>query len=135
LAYRPVGSGNKNNWLPTGTPTAESFTNVEHVKLTRATSAVTGMNIIESQQGQGVYMIPKQFLSGVSYGDNFWYSASGQLWLFGGSSNYGSTCGLASAYSSNAWPSSLALCSARLAYYGSLNKVSATKMKELGNTI
>lgn len=125
----------RNNWLPTGTPTAESFTNVEHVKLTRAKSAVTGMNIIESQQGQGVYMIPKQSLSGVSYGDNFWYSASGQLWIFGGSSHYGLTCGLAFASSYDAWTSSSASCSARLAYYGSLNKVSATKMKELGNTI
>jgi hypothetical protein len=124
----------RNNWLPTGTPTAESFTNVEHVKLTRATSAVTGMNIIESQQGQGVYMIPKQSLSGVSYGDNFWYSASGQLWLFGGASADGSRCGLASANSNLAWTKSDADCSARLAYYGSLNKVSATKMKDLGNS-
>jgi hypothetical protein len=121
----------RNNWLPTGTPTAESFTNVEHVKLTRATSAVTGMNIIESQQGQGVYMIPKQSLSGVSYGDDFWYNAAGQLWLFGGTSNSGSLCGLASAHSNNAWTSSSTGCSARLAYYGSLNKVSATQFKAL----
>ena len=124
----------RNNWLPTGTPTAESFTNVEHVKLTRATSAVTGMNIIESQQGQGVYMIPKQSLSGVRYGDNFWYSKSGQLWLFGGNSNSGSNCGLTYVDSSSAWTTSDAGCSARLAYYGSLNKVSATKMKDLGNS-
>jgi hypothetical protein len=124
----------RNNWLPTGTPTAESFTNVEHVKLTRATSAVTGMNIIESQQGQGVYMIPKQSLSGVSYGDGFWYAASGQLWLFGGPSGNGSYCGLAYADSNSAWAGSSASGSARLAYYGSLNKVSATKMKELGNS-
>lgn len=121
----------RNNWLPIGTPTAESFANVEHVKLTRATSAVTGMNIIESQQGQGVYMIPKQSLSGVSYGDNFWYSASGELWLFGGTSYYGSNCGLASAYSDYAWTISYATFSARLAYYGSLNKVSATQFKAL----
>lgn len=121
----------RNNWLPIGTPTAESFANVEHVKLTRATSAVTGMNIIESQQGQGVYMIPKQSLSGVSYGDNYWYSASGQLWLFGGNSYSGSNCGLAYADSYNAWTYSYANDSARLAYYGSLNKVSATQFKAL----
>lgn len=121
----------RNNWLPTGTTTAESFANVEHVKLTRATSAVTGMNIIESQQGQGVYMIPKQSLSGVSYGDNFWYAAEGQLWLFGGRSSDGSACGLAFAYSSRAWSASSAYYSARLAYYGSLNKVSATQFKAL----
>lgn len=124
----------RNNWLPTGTPTAESFAHVEHVKLTRATSAVWAMNIIESQQGQGVYMIPKQSLSGVSYGDNFYYAEAGQLWLWGGNSSYGSNCGLASAYSSDAWSASYSRISARLAYYGSLNKVSATKMKELGNS-
>ena len=121
----------RNNWLPTGTPTAESFTNVEHVKLTRATSAVTGMNIIESQQGQGVYMIPKQSLSGVSYGDNLLQAETGGLWLFGGYSNYGPSCGLASALSGGTWTYSDATFSARLAYYGSLNKVSATQFKAL----
>ncbi len=121
----------RNNWLPTGTPTAESFANVEHVKLTRATSAVTGMNIIESQQGQGVYMIPKQSLSGVSYGDYFSYAEAGQLWLFGGASYSGSYCGLAYAASVSACTSSHASYSARLAYYGSPNKVSATQFKAL----
>lgn len=121
----------RNNWLPTGTPTAESFAHVEHVKLTRATSDVTGMNIIESQQGQGVYMIPKQSLSGVSYGDKFWYLESGQLWLWGGTSADGSDCGLACAYSNCAWSYSGSNGSARLAYYGSLQKVSASRLAEL----
>lgn len=121
----------RNNWLPTGTPTADSFAHVEHVKLTRATSAVTGMNIIESQQGQGVYMIPKQSLSGVSYGDTFYYAEAGQLWNWGGSSTYGSNCGLACAYSRGAWSGSGASLSARLAYYGSLQKVSASRLAEL----
>ena len=124
----------RNNWLPTGTPTADSFAHVEHVKLTRATSVVTGVNIIESKQGQGVYMIPKQSLSGVSYGDYFYYAEAGQLWLFGGRSADESACGLANASSNFAWTDSSEKYSARLAYYGSLNKVSATKMKELGNS-
>jgi hypothetical protein len=76
-------------------------------------------------------MIPKQSLSGVSYGDNFWYAAEGQLWMFGGSSHFGASCGLASASSANAWSFSSASSSARLAYYGSLNKVSANRLKEL----
>ena len=121
----------RSNIVPNGTPTAETFANIEHVLLTRPTSAVTGMNIIASKEGQGVYMIPKQSLSGVSYGDNFWYDAAGQLWLFGGPSVNGAACGLASAYSSTAWSSSHAYYSARLAYYGSLNKVSANRLKEL----
>lgn len=121
----------RSNIVPASAPTAETFEGIEHVLLTRPTSAVWGMNIIASENGQGVYMIPKQSLSGVSYGDNFWYAADGQLWVFGGSSLYGSACGLASAYSLSAWTSSYAGSSARLAYYGSLNKVSATQFKAL----
>lgn len=121
----------RNNWLPTGTPTAESFAHVEHVKLTRATSDVTGMNIIESQQGQGVYMIPKQSLSGVSYGDNFYYEEVGQMWFWGGSSYAGAKVGLACAGSESAWSYSYSNVSARLAYYGSLQKVSASRLAEL----
>lgn len=121
----------RGNIVPASAPTAETFDGIEHVLLTRPTSAVWGMNIIASEKGQGVYMIPKQSLSGVSYNDYFSYSESGQLWLFGGSSIYASYCGLAFAHSYSDWTSSLADASARLAYYGSLNKVSATRFKAL----
>lgn len=121
----------RSNVVPASAPTAETFEGIEHVLLTRPTSSVWGMNIIASENGQGVYMIPKQSLAGVSYGDNYWYAAEGQLWLFGGSSTSGSACGLACAYSSSAWAGSSAGYSARLAYYGSLNKVSATQFKAL----
>jgi len=121
----------RSNVMPTGTPTAADFANIDCVKLTRPTSAVWGMNIIASTEGQGVYMIPKESVSGISYGDSFWYSASGQLWLFGGTSYYGSNCGLASASSASAWSYSNAALSARLAYYGSVNKVSAARLAEL----
>ena len=89
------------------------------------------MNIIASENGQGVYMIPKESLSGVGYGDYFWYAESGQLWLFGGASGNGSACGLAYASSDAAWTRASAHSSARLAYYGPLNKVSAARFKEL----
>lgn len=121
----------RGNIVPSGTPTADTFTNIEHVKLTRPTSAVWAMNIIASEQGQGVYMIPKQSISGISYGDNFWYDANGQLWLFGGVSGSGSNCGLAYAGSSYVWSYSYAYCSARLAYYGNINFVSAQRLAEL----
>lgn len=39
-----------------------------------------------------------------------------QLWCGGGNSNYGANCGLASAYSHNAWSSASAYFSARLAH-------------------
>jgi len=121
----------RSNVMPTGTPTAADFANIDCVKLTRATSAVWGMNIIASAEGQGVYMILKESVSGISYGDAFWYTASGQLWLFGGPSYNGSNCGLAYAGSYAGWSSSGAAISARLAYYGDINKVSAARLAEL----
>lgn len=122
----------RSNVMPTGTPTAASFDHIDHVVLQRATSnGVTQMNIIASEQGQGCYMIPKASVSGISYGDNYLYVANGQLWLFGGYSDNGSICGLAFANSYLVWSNSASNISARLAYYGEVNKVSATHLAEL----
>lgn len=124
----------RHNFMPTGTPTAETFAHVEHVLLQRATStSATGMNIVSSVNGQGTYMIPKQTLSGVTYNDYFYYAAEGQLWLFGGSSYSGAACGLASAYSNAVWSHSSSDVSARLAYYGPINRVTAQRFRELAS--
>ena len=121
----------RSNVIPTGTPTDATFAHIDHVVLTRPTSTVWSMNIISNKEGQGCYMIPKESASGISYGDNFWYSDAGQLWRFGGSSYHGSTCGLSSAFSSDAWSYASAALSARLAYYGEVNFVSAQRLAEL----
>ena len=122
----------RSNVMPTGTPTAASFEHIDHVVLQIATSeSVTLMNIIASEQGQGCYMIPKASASGIYYSDYYFYSASGQLWLFGGSSRDGAGCGLAAADSFGAWSRSDAYISARLAYYGDINKVSSARLAEL----
>ena len=123
----------RGNVIPASAPTAETFEGIEHVLLTRPTTQVWGMNIVTSEKGQGVYMIPKQSLSGVSYGDYFSFAEAGQLWLFGGNSNVASYCGLACASSGNAWTLSLAYCSARLAYYGPLNRVTTSRFKQLAS--
>lgn len=123
----------RSNIIPASSPTAETLDSIEHVLLTRTTSSVWGMNIITSENGQGVYMIPKQSLSGVSYGDNFSYSESGQTWLFGGYSNNDSNCGLACAASRDAWTNSSSYSSARLAYYGPLNRVTTSRFKQLAS--
>ena len=123
----------RSNIVPASAPTAETFEGIEHVLLTRPTTSVWGMNIIASENGQGVYMIPKQSLSGVSYGDYFYYEEAGQLWLFGGRSNFGAACGLAFAHSRHAWALADSSISARLAYYGSINKVSSTQFKALAS--
>ena len=124
----------RSNVMPTGTPTAASFDHIDHVVLQRATSySLNLMNIIASEQGQGCYMIPKASASGISYGDNYSYIESGQLWLVGGSSGSGSDCGLAAADSYLTWSHSYSGYSARLAYYGDINKVSSARLAELAS--
>ena len=120
----------RSNWLPTGTPTAASFTNVDHVKLARNAGDTNQpiMNVVTDKKNQGFYMIPKASGSGLNYNDYFWYNASGQLWFFGGGSDYGSQCGLASALSGHAWSLSAAVISARLAFYGTIKEVTKTKL-------
>lgn len=122
----------RSNVMPTGTPTAASFEHIDHVVLQRATSNyATQMNIIASELGQGCYMIPKGSASGISYGDYYSYKEDGMLWRFGGVSYNGANCGLASADSSDAWSGSDARFSARLAYYGDINKVSSARLAEI----
>ena len=122
----------RHNWLPTGTPTAATFANVDCVKLTRKTSDGLGvMNIVTDKQNQGVYMIPKASGSNLVYNDHYWYSASGQLCFFGGSSDHGSNCGLASSASTDEWSNAYASRSARLAYYGDTKKVTPTELRRL----
>lgn len=121
----------RSNVMPTGKPTDATFAHIDHVVLTRPTSAVWSMNIISNKEGQGCYMIPKESAIGISYGDNFWYSGEGQLWMFGGRSSEGANCGLASEHSPLDWSSSFETISARLAYYGEVNKVSAARLAEL----
>ena len=123
----------RSNFMPTGTPTADTFANVEKVILTRQTAgnSLSGMNIITSDKGQGVYMISKQQIAGISYGDYFSYHNNGQLWVVGGCSTNGANCGLAAATAYVAFSTSLAALSARLAYYGDTTEVSAKKLAEL----
>ena len=121
----------RHNWLPTGTPTAATFANVDCVKLTRKTSNGLGvMNVITGKQNQGVYMIPKASGSNLGYNDNYYYAASGQLWIFGGASPDGSRCGLACSHSAYGWSVSYSGISARLAYYGNIKEVSKTFLAE-----
>ena len=53
------------------------------------------------------------------------------IWLFCGGSEGGSEGGLAAADSRYAWSYSVSNLSARLAYYGEVNKVSAARLAEL----
>lgn len=127
----------RDNVMPAGTPTAASFSNIDCVVLTRHNAGLSSgndsklMNIVTGNNGQGCYMILKGTQTGINYGDYFSYNEQGQLWLFGGSSDYGSRCGLASAFSYNGWTASAASISARLAYYGDIRRVSTKRLAEL----
>lgn len=126
----------RTNFIPptSSAPTADTFANIPHVKLTRETAennSNVAMNVVASGDGQGLYFVPKQTISGITYNDHYWYNATGQLWLFGGGSGFGALCGLASAHSNLVWSNSHASVSARLAFYGEVTKVSSTRLKEL----
>lgn len=124
----------RSNWMPTGTPTADTFADVEHVLLTRSdTSGATGMNIIASDKNQGVYMIPNRPLTGVSYGDFYSYDNQGQLWRLSGISSKGADCGLAYAATHDNWTDRLDSISSRLSYYGPLNRVTTSRFKQLAS--
>ena len=121
----------RSNVMPTGTPTAASFENIEHVVLRRATtSGCWAMNVISSDIGQGTYMIPEGIVSGISYKDLYKYESEGNQWWFGGTTHM-SNCGLAYANSSGRWSQSTTEISTRLAYYGDVNKVSSARLAEL----
>ena len=123
----------RSNVMPTEKPTSATFDNIGHVLLQRKTSEAHfyNMNIIASEIGQGTYMIPIEFAYGISYGDNYWYGETGQLWVFGGKSGSGHDCGISQTVSSSEWFHKSNNSTSRLAYYGEVNKVSAARLAEL----
>lgn len=124
----------RHNWMPTGTPTEETFADVDHVLLTRTTiNNGNGMNIIASDKNQGVYMIPNATQDGVAYGDFYLYGPQGMSWAFGGTSSNLSMCGLAFSSSSVKFTESNTAISSRLAYYGPLNRVTTSRFKQLAS--
>lgn len=116
-------------------PTADHFANVPHTKLQRPTADNGGFNfdisLITTSGAQRASYVPRQLHSGISYGDYYWYAASGQLWLVGGDSYHGADCGLACAYSYYAWTSSSANSSARLDFHGAIAEVTSAQLKTL----
>ena len=122
------------NFMPTGKPTVESFTAVKHNKLTRLAAegnSDADITLITTKGAQYMSYVPTKQHTGITYGDHYWYAPNGQLWLGGGSSDDGSFCGLASAYSSNAWSVANASFSARLDYHGDLKEVTSAELKRL----
>ena len=122
----------RSNVMPTGTPTAATFDNIDHVVIKRSTiDNYSSMNVISSDIGQGTYMIPRESGSGIYYGDYIFCSQPGQIWMFGGASGGRSQCGLANETSAGLWSRNGSSFSTRLAYYGDINKVSSGELARL----
>lgn len=122
------------NFLPTGKPTVDSFAAVKHNKLTRLAAegnSDADITLITTKGAQHMSYVPTKQHTGITYGDHYWYSASGQLWVGGGSSYDGATCGLASASSYIAWSYAIAHFSARLDFHGDIQEVTSAELKRL----
>ena len=120
------------NFLPTGKPTVDSFAAVKHNKLTRLAAegnSDADITLITTKGAQHMSYVPTKQHTGITYGDHYWYSASGQLWSSGGTSNSGANCGLAYANSSNAWSYASASISARLDFHGDIQEVTSAELK------
>ena len=122
------------NFLPTGTPTVDSFAAVKHNKLTRLAAEGGGdadITLITTKGAQHMSYVPTKQHTGITYGDQYYYSADGQLWLAGGASNNGAYCGLACATANNAWSFAFAGFSARLDFHGGIQEVTSAELKRL----
>ena len=122
------------NFLPTGKPTVDSFAAVKHNKLTRLAAegnSDADITLITTKGAQHMSYVPTKQHTGITYGDHYWYSASGQLWIGGGFSHSGASCGLAFAASGFAWSSATASISARLDFHGDIQEVTSAELKRL----
>ena len=122
------------NFLPTGKPTVDSFAAVKHNKLTRLAAegnSDADITLITTKGAQHMSYVPTKQHTGITYGDHYWYSASGQLWRGGGDSYIGANCGLAAASSFDAWSDANAAFSARLDFHGDIQEVTSAELKRL----
>ena len=122
------------NFLPTGKPTVDSFAAVKHNKLTRLAAegnSDADITLITTKGAQHMSYVPTKQHTGITYGDHYWYSASGQLWCGGGASYDGARCGLAFASSIYAWSIAVASISARLDFHGDIQEVTSAELKRL----
>lgn len=124
------------NYMPNiEKPTVDTFAAVECRKLTRISSttytSTHEITLVTSADAQYMSYVPTVVKSGISYGDAYSYSANGQLWLCGGSSSYGSDCGLARANSNDRWAASTSSYSARLDFHGEIKEVTSAELKKI----
>lgn len=124
------------NFMPSiDKPTVDTFAAVDCRKLTRLSSKEWVSNheitLVTTAGAQYMSYVPTVEKNGISYNDGYSYSANGQLWLCGGSSDDASDCGLERALSNYAWASSVSALSARLDYHGEIKEVTSAELKKI----
>ena len=122
------------NFMPTGTPTADTFAVVPHQKITRMASNGSSfdINLITTPGAQHMSYVPAANHAGITYGDYYLYLASrGQMWLCGGTSNRIGKCGLAFSDSTSVWLYSYYTYSARLDFHGDIAEVTSAQLKTM----
>ena len=96
--------------------------------------SASGAYVKSMECGEYWDMIAQNVTGGGSttyYCDGYWAATGGQLLYVGGSANRGAQCGLASAYSYNAFSHSSTAVGARLAFYGEPEIVSGAQLVAL----
>lgn len=98
-------------------------------QLQRVTSPTSGY-IKELILGDKLDILPKVIGGGSTsyWGDYSWQNTTGQVLLWGGRADYGSSCGLAVSTSSGAWTLSHSSSGSRLAYFGKLTFVQPSEI-------
>lgn len=116
----------KGNRLPTAAELATHPTG-EYRQATRVT---TGGWVQEIIAGENFDIFPARIGGGSTsyWADYSWANNTGQLVFWGGAAGDGACCGLASAYSHDAWSHTSAAVGSRLAYYGNLTFVTGAEL-------
>lgn len=116
----------KGNRLPSAAELS-TYPNGEYRQATRLTNEGYVQEIIA---GDNFDIFPAKTGGGTTsyWSDYSWANNTGQLVFWGGSAYHGAYCGLAYAYSTNAWSNANASLGSRLAYYGNLTFVTGYEL-------
>lgn len=102
---------------------------VDYRTQTRLTTA-SAQYVNTMQLGEHFDIIPKTLGGGNTnrWADGHWSAIVGEVWLFGGTADNGSLCGLSASIANNVFSFAYSYFGARLAYYGTLRFVTGAQI-------
>lgn len=122
------------NFMPkVDKPTVDTFATVDHRKMTRLANNTSthDITLVTTSGSQHMSYVPSKEHTGISYGDNYTYMDKGNIWLYGGYSIYGHTCGLERVNANVVWAAYDTFISARLDYHGEIKEVTSSELKKI----